>query len=244
MSAPFLPVPVQPRRDGWTPARQWAFVRAIGAGASVAEAAGSVGMTKQSAYRLRLHPEAGDFRAAWEAAEAQVWGLIFSVAFDRVLNGEEETYTRGGETVTRRRPCSDRLLIHMLKERTARGAPNARATELALRGIKTATNAFPDRSGWDAEADDLSGAAPCLPQPPKTLAPRTADHRFKSRAARLHDGPEVPRRRTATARREQAVPAAADRQAEEAIAAQETARATEAAWAAYRDNEPKIRAWE
>jgi hypothetical protein len=115
---PFLPVPRSPRHDGWSPERQWAFVQALADTGSVTQAAGIVGKSVGSANALRRHPLAAGFRAACDAALAQASCTIEEVALDRVLNGEVETYTRGdGESIERRRPCSDRLLIHMLKTR-------------------------------------------------------------------------------------------------------------------------------
>ncbi len=115
---PFLPVPRSPRHDGWSPERQWAFVQALADTGSVSQAARIVGKSVGSANALRRHPLAAGFRAACEAALAQASCTIEEVALERVLNGEVETFTRGdGESIERRRPCSDRLLIHMLKTR-------------------------------------------------------------------------------------------------------------------------------
>jgi hypothetical protein len=49
----FTPVPVRRRADGWTPGRQAAFLEHLAARLSVTEAAGRVGMSRESAYRLR-----------------------------------------------------------------------------------------------------------------------------------------------------------------------------------------------
>ncbi len=65
---PFLPVPVQNRADGWTPEKQWKFVEALAQTASITDAVRAVGMSRRSAHRLRMHPEASEFRAAWDAA--------------------------------------------------------------------------------------------------------------------------------------------------------------------------------
>lgn len=61
MESPFL----RPRRDGWTPAAQAAFVAAREAGASIAAAAAAAGLSRQAAYKLRAHPAGGAVRAAW-----------------------------------------------------------------------------------------------------------------------------------------------------------------------------------
>ncbi|WP_051586762.1 hypothetical protein [Novosphingobium resinovorum] len=62
----FAPVPVRPRKDGWTPARQAAFLAALAQGGGVEAAALRVGLSRESAYRLRRKPGAGSFAAAWD----------------------------------------------------------------------------------------------------------------------------------------------------------------------------------
>lgn len=64
----FLPVPLRVRADGWTPARQIAFIGALGVTGSVLAAARRVSMARESAYRLRRRPGAESFSAAWDAA--------------------------------------------------------------------------------------------------------------------------------------------------------------------------------
>jgi hypothetical protein len=70
-SAPdFEPVPARYRRDGWTPARQRAFILALWACRCVLEACRRVGMSGASAYKLYERPDAASFRRAWNAALA------------------------------------------------------------------------------------------------------------------------------------------------------------------------------
>ena len=64
----FHPVPVGPRRDGWTPRRQAVFVGKLAETRSVIAACRAVGMGRESAYRLRKRPGAAGFAAAWDAA--------------------------------------------------------------------------------------------------------------------------------------------------------------------------------
>lgn len=64
------PTPRRARHDGWTPDRQHNFIAALCYGLSVTAAAATVAMSAQSAYRLRAHPAAAGFRAAWDAAVA------------------------------------------------------------------------------------------------------------------------------------------------------------------------------
>ncbi len=163
---PFLPAPVNHRHDGWTPERQWKFVEALSQTASVTKAARSIGMTVRSAHRLRQHPLAGDFRAAWDAALGQAWGMLEQVALDRAINGESETIKRDGYIVAERiKPCSDRLLIHLLASReraqTAARAERAAAHKLALAEARIAAI----QAGADAHAR-RRGKAAVQPAPP------------------------------------------------------------------------------
>lgn len=64
----FHPVPVGKRQDGWTPARQAAFIGMLYETRSVVAAAKAVGMGRESAYRLRKREGAAGFAAAWDAA--------------------------------------------------------------------------------------------------------------------------------------------------------------------------------
>jgi hypothetical protein len=64
----FHPVPVGPRKGGWTPERQAAFVGLLAQTRSVEAACRALSMGRESAYRLRKRPGAAGFAAAWDAA--------------------------------------------------------------------------------------------------------------------------------------------------------------------------------
>jgi len=64
----FVPVPTRARADGWTPEAQARFITALSKTRSVSAAAQSVGLSRASAYKLRQHPQAHSFAAAWDAA--------------------------------------------------------------------------------------------------------------------------------------------------------------------------------
>ena len=71
--APAIPDRARDDEEGgpaWTPARRAAFLRELGAGHSVKRAAASVGMSRQSAYRLRKRlPPHDPFVRAWDCVE-------------------------------------------------------------------------------------------------------------------------------------------------------------------------------
>lgn len=72
----FVPVPVRARHDGWSAARQGAFIGWLAQTGSVAQAAARVGLSRESAHRLRRRPDAGSFAAAWDAALAIRSGIM------------------------------------------------------------------------------------------------------------------------------------------------------------------------
>lgn len=137
---PFAPVPVSPRADGWTRDKQVAFIEALGATGCVATAARSVGMCRESAYRLRARPDAAGFRAAWEAALGFGVVRLGDAALDRALNGVPVPIFYKGEQVGERRHFDERLTMFLLRTRdpirnlTIREAADIR-WNLSLEGI-------------------------------------------------------------------------------------------------------------
>jgi hypothetical protein len=61
---PFLPVPTRTRRDGWTPPRQARFIVLLAQAGCVRDAEERLGLSWESASRLRRHPGASASRAA------------------------------------------------------------------------------------------------------------------------------------------------------------------------------------
>ena len=110
----FTPIPLMPRRDGWTAARQRAFIAALAESGCVSEACAEVGITARSAYRLRERPEAAAFRAAWDHAQSLATVRLTALAFERAIHGSAECFYKDGELVAERRKPSDRLLMWLL----------------------------------------------------------------------------------------------------------------------------------
>ena len=98
----FKPVPVSPRRDGWTPEKQAAFIEALTISSCVTRAAESVGMSRESAYQLRTRRDAEAFRDAWELA---------------LLNGVPVPIFYKGKQVGERRHFDERLTQFLLRTR-------------------------------------------------------------------------------------------------------------------------------
>jgi hypothetical protein len=113
----FTPVPVRPRHDGWTAERQIAFIEALAETACVDEACRRVGVARQSAYRLRLHESAAQFRRAWDAALDDSLCQLEQAALGRALNGVAVPIFHKGEQIGERREYDERLTMFLLRSR-------------------------------------------------------------------------------------------------------------------------------
>lgn len=130
----WIPVRRKPRADGWNEDRQRRFIEVLADGASIRDAARHVGMSVQSAYRLRRLPGGEGFARAWDAAVAQMVHRLVDVAFDRALHGTDvPVFDKAGRCVGVRTRYHDRLLIFLLSahfpDRYAAGTRRARAAE-------------------------------------------------------------------------------------------------------------------
>ena len=123
----FAPVAVRARVDGWTPARQAAFLGALAETGSVEAAARKVGMARETAYRLRRRPGAGSFAAAWDAVIGKRSGAKRKVTVDervqRAFQGLLEVRMYGGRHVATEHKADNRALLAQLAHvrRSARG---------------------------------------------------------------------------------------------------------------------------
>lgn len=121
----FTPVPRQRmRRGGWSADRQRAFIALLAETGSVRAACRQLGVGEHHIYKLRRHPEAASFRAAWEAALDCGIQRIEDIAMDRAMNGVEEPVYHAGEIIGTRRRYNDRLLMFMLKNRNPARFPD------------------------------------------------------------------------------------------------------------------------
>ncbi len=112
-----------PRRDSWSLDTQAAFLRALSATHSVAEAARSVGRSRQSAYRLRSRLKGQPFDLAWEVAFHHSYDVLAHAALERALNGIEVPVFYKGELVHTYRRFDERLTVALLSRFTQGGNP-------------------------------------------------------------------------------------------------------------------------
>lgn len=114
----FAPVPRQRmRRGGWSAERQREFILLLAELGSVRAACRAMGVGEHHIYKLRRHPEAEEFRQAWEIALDCGIRRIEDIAMDRAIHGVEQPVYHSGRLVGTRRAYNDRLLMFMLRNR-------------------------------------------------------------------------------------------------------------------------------
>lgn len=107
----FTPVATSPRADGWSAERQRAFIAELATHGGVAAAARAVGMTPQSARRLRARPDAAGFVRAWDSAVDQGRLMALDLAMQIAREGRVVPITRQGKVIGHRRRFDSRLLF-------------------------------------------------------------------------------------------------------------------------------------
>jgi molybdenum-dependent DNA-binding transcriptional regulator ModE len=114
----FAPVPLRARADGWTPWRQAAFLGALAETGAVEAAARKVGMTRETAYRLRRRPGAASFSATWDAAVGRRTTLARKVTAQeraaRALEGLLKVRMYAGRHVATERKYDNSALLGLL----------------------------------------------------------------------------------------------------------------------------------
>ena len=142
--ATFTPVPTaSTRSDGWTPARQRAFIAALAQLGGVGAAARAVGMTPQTANRLRRRPHAESFAAAWDHAISEGRARARDEAIRRGLHGHLTPVVHDGRIVGHRRRYDNRLLfaacygrpLHAFDRAPGTGADPHRRLETAVANL-------------------------------------------------------------------------------------------------------------
>lgn len=171
----FTPVPRHYKRfDGWTPERQRGFIEALADTGSVKRAAHAVNMTPEGAYLLRRHPEAEEFRKAWEAALALGVQRLEDIAMDRALNGVESPVYSYGKIIGTRMVYNDRLLMFLLRNRASK-----RFKATARHDAPTRAEIAKLKKQWQAdyEKEEAAARAKAAKNAPDLLSRFTAANR-------------------------------------------------------------------
>jgi hypothetical protein len=118
-----LPPPYVEPDDRWTKWKMARFLRELAATHSVTVAARKVGMSRQSAYKLRSRLKGQPFDVAWEAAFRHGYDNLAHAALELALEGEEVPHYYHGELVATHRQRNPQLIVQLLKMRNRAGAP-------------------------------------------------------------------------------------------------------------------------
>lgn len=110
----FDPVSVRHRIDGWTPDKQREYVEALADSGVARYAAGRVGMSEQSAARLRRRADARAFDRACDGAMRIGARRLISVAYERAIEGTIKRHFYHGEVRSEERVYDNRLLIALI----------------------------------------------------------------------------------------------------------------------------------
>ena len=113
----FEPAQLRPRHDGWTAARQIAFIEILAATKCVDEACRRVGMSDTSAYELRNRPCGAAFSKAWDLALEFQLDRLEQAAIERSINGVPRPIFHKGEQVGEWRHYDERLTMFLLRAR-------------------------------------------------------------------------------------------------------------------------------
>lgn len=152
--------------DGrWDKRKMADFLRALAAQQSVSAAARSVGMSRQSAYKLRNRLKGEPFDIAWEAAFQHGYDALHQAALERALHGVEVPVFHKGEQVGTRRHFDERLTTFLLARRNNVGAQRlgrygaaaefwSERWERMLEQVETGPVVWLDDDGQHMRADD------------------------------------------------------------------------------------------
>src|SRR5688572_30349166 len=92
--SPVTPVPLRPRRDGWSGERMATFLEVLADTGLVTEASRAAGMSREAAYSLRNRDPV--FAAGWRAALAKARPVVADGILERSITGTVEHYYRDG----------------------------------------------------------------------------------------------------------------------------------------------------
>lgn len=151
----WVPVRRRPRYDGWTEEKQRRFIEVLADTGLVNAAAQAVGMTRETAYRLRRSAHGAAFARAWDAARHHAGGGLEDIAFARAIEGvEHNVHDEYGEVVCTKRVYNDRLLMFLLRH---------------LKPERYGGAAAPPHPPEPSVAETLRAMEPLLPAPPEQL---------------------------------------------------------------------------
>ena len=134
--------------DRWNKPKMAAFLRELASTHCVLSAAKAVGMSRQSAYKLRNRLKGEPFDIAWEAAFQHGYDALHHAALERALHGVEVPVFHNGEQVGSRQHFDERLTTFLLSARNRSGAQQ-------LSRYRAAADFYAER--WDELLEHVEG---------------------------------------------------------------------------------------
>jgi hypothetical protein len=130
-----------PRVDGWTPARQAAFLMALSETGLVSAACETAEMSVSSAYALRREARGRGFALGWQAAHLLARDRLEDVLLEAAITGVA-TVTERVEGISVRRSLNGNLSMAVLNRLDKRAAALDDAAMAVARSIGAAFEAF------------------------------------------------------------------------------------------------------
>ena len=112
-SFPLTTTKIDPDTHYWTPQVQRAFLEALAVEGSVRRACQTAGKSWRTAYALRMQGRGAAFALGWDGAVLIARARLADELMERALEGQEESMTRSGDTITRRKH-DNRLAMSLL----------------------------------------------------------------------------------------------------------------------------------
>lgn len=168
----------------WTPGRQAAFLAMIAEGATVAKAAGNIGVVERTAYSFRRRVAGELFDIGWRAANLLARDKLHDELYERALNGQtiQETRDDGERVVSVTRQRFDNRLAVAVMTRLDRLADDRAPDMDTVRLIAANFDTYLAHVTADMDVDDVIGF----------LRERAADEAFDLRAKPvIHDDKET-----------------------------------------------------
>jgi hypothetical protein len=169
---PITPPPssAEPNGPRWTPRKMADFLRELASTHSVQAAAKAVGMSRQSAYRLRARLKGLAFDSAWDEAFHHSYHNLAYLALERAMHGVEVPHFHKGELIHTSRRYDERLTAMLLKLFNSGDAlivggldPNPERTGQRLEGLLARIEADGELATDDLRPSPPAGFRPAFP---------------------------------------------------------------------------------
>jgi hypothetical protein len=153
-----------PRVDGWTPARQAAFLMTLSETGLVSQACAFAEMSVASAYALRREPRGAAFALGWQAAHLLARDRLEDVLLEAAISGIESVSTRV-DGATYRRTLNGNLSMAVLGRLDKRAAALDDRAIAVARSIGAAFEAFLTLVLDGGKADAIAAFLKAHPDP-------------------------------------------------------------------------------